>query len=112
MGTPDELKALGFGRPQIVVINGMVKKNAELFTDAEHKKKRPIPRRRLSQLHPTTGRRLASARGEDAAREPLDASPLLSRYRLWRTAPQNDETPENTGVLKYRYRDSKPASEE
>jgi hypothetical protein len=26
--------------------------------------------------------------------------------------PQNDETPDNTGVLKYRYRDSKPASEE
>jgi hypothetical protein len=26
--------------------------------------------------------------------------------------PINDETPENSGVLKYRYRDSKPASEE
>jgi hypothetical protein len=25
--------------------------------------------------------------------------------------PQNEETPENTGVLKYRYRDSKPVSE-
>jgi hypothetical protein len=37
-GTPAELKTLGFGRPQIVVINGMVKKNAELFTDAEYKK--------------------------------------------------------------------------
>jgi hypothetical protein len=37
-GTPDELNTLGFDRPQIVVINGMVKKNAELFTDAEYKK--------------------------------------------------------------------------
>ena len=37
-GTPDELKSLGFDRAQIVVINGMVKKNAELFTDAEYKK--------------------------------------------------------------------------
>jgi len=26
--------------------------------------------------------------------------------------PNDDETPENTGALKYRYRDSKPASEE
>ncbi|MDQ2760193.1 MAG: hypothetical protein M3Y17_07090 [Actinomycetota bacterium] len=37
-GTPDELTTLGFDRPQIVVINGMVKKNAELFTDPEYKK--------------------------------------------------------------------------
>jgi hypothetical protein len=37
-GTPDDLKTLGFDRPHIVVINGMVKKNAELFTDAEYKK--------------------------------------------------------------------------
>jgi hypothetical protein len=37
-GTPVELRSLGFDRPQIVVINGMVKKNAELFTDAEYKK--------------------------------------------------------------------------
>lgn len=37
-GTPGELHALGFDRPHIVVINGMVKKNAELFTDAEYKK--------------------------------------------------------------------------
>jgi hypothetical protein len=36
--TPDELKALGFDCPQIVVINGMVKKNASLFTDREYKK--------------------------------------------------------------------------
>jgi hypothetical protein len=27
-------------------------------------------------------------------------------------APENDETPVDTGVLKYRYRDSKPAPEE
>ena len=37
-GTTNELKALGFDRPQIVVINGMVKKNASLFTDREYKK--------------------------------------------------------------------------
>jgi len=37
-GTPDELNALGFDRPQIIVISGMVKKNAELFTDAEYKR--------------------------------------------------------------------------
>ncbi len=37
-GSPDELKGLGFDRPQIVAINGMVTKNAELFTDAEYKK--------------------------------------------------------------------------
>jgi Txe/YoeB family toxin of Txe-Axe toxin-antitoxin module len=36
--TPAELKSLGFDRPQIVVVSGMVKKNAELFTDAEYKK--------------------------------------------------------------------------
>jgi hypothetical protein len=37
-GTPVVLKSLGFDRPQIVLINGMAKKNAELFTDAEYKK--------------------------------------------------------------------------
>lgn len=37
-GTPDELKALGFDRPQIVVINGMANKNASLFSDREYKK--------------------------------------------------------------------------
>ena len=37
-GTPSELTELGFDRPQIVVINGMVKKNASLFTDREYKK--------------------------------------------------------------------------
>ena len=36
--TPDELKALGFNGPQIVVINGMFKKNASLLTDREYKK--------------------------------------------------------------------------
>ncbi|MGC9222142.1 MAG: hypothetical protein ACP5H2_12525, partial [Solirubrobacteraceae bacterium] len=36
-GAPVELRSLGFDRPQIVVINGMVKKNAELFTNAEYK---------------------------------------------------------------------------
>jgi hypothetical protein len=37
-GSPDELDARGFDRPQIAVINGMVKANAKLFTDAEYKK--------------------------------------------------------------------------
>lgn len=37
-GSEAELHALGFDRPQIVVINGMVKKNASLFTAAEYKK--------------------------------------------------------------------------
>lgn len=32
------LEALGFDRPQIVVINGMIKNNASLFTDREYKK--------------------------------------------------------------------------
>jgi hypothetical protein len=33
-----DLKTLGFDRPQIVVINGMAKKNASLFTDPEYRK--------------------------------------------------------------------------
>jgi hypothetical protein len=37
-GTPAELRKLGFDRPQIVVINGMVKPNAALFSDGEYKK--------------------------------------------------------------------------
>ncbi len=37
-GAVDELAALGFDRPQIVVINGMVKSKAALFTDAERRK--------------------------------------------------------------------------
>lgn len=37
-GSQAELEALGFDRPQIVVINGMVKKNASLFSDREYKK--------------------------------------------------------------------------
>ncbi|MDQ6806213.1 MAG: hypothetical protein M3065_14915 [Actinomycetota bacterium] len=37
-GTPDQLKSPGFDRAHIVVINGMFKQNAELFTDAEYKK--------------------------------------------------------------------------
>jgi hypothetical protein len=47
--------------------------------------------------------------GEDAARERLDAY-LNARQRPTTVAqdPQNDETPVNTGVLKYRYRDSNP----
>ena len=37
-GSRRELEALGFDRPQIVVISGMVKKNASLFTDREYEK--------------------------------------------------------------------------
>lgn len=37
-GTPEELAERGFDAPQIVVINGMVKRNASLFTDAEYEK--------------------------------------------------------------------------
>ena len=43
--------------------------------------------------------------GERAAAEPLDA--FLSLPTVAHD-PQYDETPESTGVLKYRYRDSKP----
>jgi hypothetical protein len=49
--------------------------------------------------------------GEQQARERLDA--YLNPPKPTRTVahtvshdPNNDETPENTGVLKYRYRDS------
>jgi hypothetical protein len=37
-GSPDELRARGFDRPQIAVISGMVKANAKLFTDAEYRR--------------------------------------------------------------------------
>ena len=37
-GTKDELTARGFEGPQIVVINGMVKPNATLFSDREYKR--------------------------------------------------------------------------
>lgn len=37
-GTPSELKRRGFDRPQIVVINGMVKRHMTEFTDAEYRK--------------------------------------------------------------------------
>ena len=36
-GTPEQLTAFGFDRPQIVAISGMVKKNATLFTDADYR---------------------------------------------------------------------------
>ncbi len=35
-GTPQELAQRGFDRPQIAVINGLVKPNAALFTDPEY----------------------------------------------------------------------------
>jgi integrase len=47
--------------------------------------------------------------GERAAAERLDA--FLSSPTVAHTVahdPQNEETPKNTGVLKYRYRDSNP----
>ena len=37
-GTTEELAARGFDRPQIAVINGLVKANATLFTDSEYEK--------------------------------------------------------------------------
>lgn len=37
-GTSAELAERGFDRPQIVVINGMVKPNAALFSDRDYKK--------------------------------------------------------------------------
>lgn len=37
-GTPEALKEQGFDRAQIVVINGMVKPNAALFSDGEYRK--------------------------------------------------------------------------
>ena len=51
--------------------------------------------------------------GEDQARERLDAyltppKPIPTVAQTVAHDPENDETPENTGVLKYRYRDSNP----
>jgi hypothetical protein len=37
-GTQSELAQLGFDRPHSVVINGMRKRNAQLFSDAEYRK--------------------------------------------------------------------------
>ena len=37
-GTRSELPRLGFDRPHIVVINGMRKPNAQLFSDVEYRK--------------------------------------------------------------------------
>jgi hypothetical protein len=37
-GSHEELAERGFDAPQIVVINGMVKRNASLFTDGEYAK--------------------------------------------------------------------------
>lgn len=37
-GTPQELAERGFDGPQIVVVSGMVKPNAALFSDREYKK--------------------------------------------------------------------------
>jgi hypothetical protein len=37
-GSREELAKRGFDTPQIVVINGMVKRNASLFTDGEYEK--------------------------------------------------------------------------
>jgi len=36
-GTAEELSERGFDRPQIVVINGMSKRNATVFSDREYK---------------------------------------------------------------------------
>lgn len=37
-GSQSELAQLGFDRPHIVVISGMRKRNAQLFSDAEYRK--------------------------------------------------------------------------
>lgn len=37
-GTGDELAARGFAEPQIVILNGLSKPNASLFTDSEYRK--------------------------------------------------------------------------
>ena len=37
-GSPEQLAERGYSTPQIVVINGMVKANATLFSDREYKK--------------------------------------------------------------------------
>jgi hypothetical protein len=37
-GTPDQLEERGFDRPQIVVINGMVKPNVTEFSEREYRK--------------------------------------------------------------------------
>ncbi len=37
-GTQGELKERGFGRPQIVAVNGMSKPSGALFTDADYRK--------------------------------------------------------------------------
>jgi len=55
--------------------------------------------------------------GEEQARERLDAylnppKPTPTVAHTVAHGPNNDETPENPGVLQYRYRDSKPASEQ
>ena len=36
-GTPEELARRGFDRPQIVVVSGMSKRNATVFSDREYK---------------------------------------------------------------------------
>ena len=50
--------------------------------------------------------------GEEQARERLDAyltpPPVTTVAQTVAHDPENAETPENTGVLKYRYRDSNP----
>ena len=37
-GTPEELAERGFDGPRIVVINGLCKRNATLFSNAEYKR--------------------------------------------------------------------------
>ena len=50
-GTPEELAERGYDRPQIAVINGLVKPNATLFTEGEYEKHvRQLGRRYLATL--------------------------------------------------------------
>jgi hypothetical protein len=55
-GSPEELRQRGFSEPQIVVITGLVKPNATLFTGNAYKKVRKLGDDYLSTLP----RRIAS----------------------------------------------------
>lgn len=55
-GTAAELAERGFDRPQVVVINGLVKPNATLFSDAEYRRR---VRRLGDDYRDTVPRRIA-----------------------------------------------------
>lgn len=51
-GIDQELKARGFSQPQIAVINGLVKPNATLFTEAEYRRAIRVHGTRYLKLQP------------------------------------------------------------